>query len=111
MFIFLNVLILCSESLWVGWTSYPASLSQIELGIVNFQMLWVARITAFILLILTALIAGKIIREGEKYYWLYIGIVPAFTLIWLSYPLDALRVFISVIVFFFINKSLTNRLF
>lgn len=102
-FVFLSAII------WAIVINYPPSIQQIDLGIKSILGLWALRLLSlFLVTASTYFLSNLLSRRGRIYYWTIIFISPAINVLWLSYPVDCLKIFISSIIIYIVVKKKIN---
>lgn len=100
------ILLMIAEGFWQILIKYPPSIQQLSIGTRNVFMLWVVKILSLILIVFaTYFFSVSLESKVKKYYWIIVFVVPSISLIWMSYPLDALKLFIISGVFYFVSKK------
>jgi len=99
------LLILLAEVIWQIFIKYPPTLEQINLGVSSAAALWVVRFISLGLLLAASFFVSRLISiKKGVYYWILVLASPVFSLVWMSYPLDALKIFIVMGIFYFLNR-------
>lgn len=112
MFLGITILLIVAEGIWQIIINYPPSMQQINIGVINIFTLWIVKIISLILLIFsTYFFSTGLNIKVKRYYWIIVFAVPTLSLIWMSYPLDALKIFIISILFYLISKKIEYSVF
>jgi hypothetical protein len=101
----LIILIAISQFFWTVKIGYPPSLEQINLGINTPASLFFIRIISLIIFLFTCFLVLKSLKKAIKPYFLFfIFSIPAITSWIISYPTIVIRLFLIVLLSFFISK-------
>ena len=99
------LLLLLAEVIWQIVIKYPPTLEQINLGVNSAAALWIVRFISLGLLLAASFFVSRLISMKKSlYYWILVLASPVFSLVWMSYPLDALKIFIVTGAFYFLNR-------
>jgi len=110
--LFVPIFLFLAELFWQIYVNYPPTSEQLNFGVTNYILLWSLRIISFIFIIGTSFFLSKKLRTRIKsYYFILILICPCISLIWMSYPLDALKLFIISGIFYFLTRKNHNYYF
>lgn len=105
MVLFVPYLLLGAELIWQISIGYPPTLEQIHFGVSSPFFLWASRFFSLSLILATIFfLSSTISPKAKKYYWIFILACPTISLLWMSYPLDALKIFLISGVFYLMNK-------
>jgi hypothetical protein len=100
-----------TELFWQIFINYPPTVEQLGLGISSPASLWALRLLSLIFLISTTFFfSSGLPAKVKRYYWILVFACPAFSLIWMAYPVEALALFIISAVFYLLSRKNKNYL-
>lgn len=105
---FLVFVMVIAQVVWVVFLDFPPTSEQLNIGIGNPLLLWLTRTGSLVALLLATHIFSKILdRKVSIYFWLLITISPFFSILWMSHPLESLKItLISLIIYAFHRKKI-----
>ena len=98
-------LLLIAELVWQKIIGYPPTLEQLRLGVGSPAILWLVRLLGLVLILTaTFFFSSLITNKAKKYYWVLTLGSPILSLLWMSYPLDAIKIFLISGAFYLLAR-------
>lgn len=98
-------LVLLAELIWQIFIKYPPTLEQLHFGVGNPATLWAVRLLSLGLLLAASFFFSRLASTKiRRYFWILVLLSPAFSLLWMSYPLDTLKIFIIAGAFYLLSR-------
>ena len=98
--------IILAEFIWQKVINYPPTIDQLNLGVHNQFTLWMVRAASLLLILISInLISKNVSSKSKRYFWIIVLATPVLSLIWMAYPLDALAMFLSCLIFFIFQSK------
>jgi hypothetical protein len=96
------------QIVWAISIGYPPTDQQVNLSLQNEFSLWLVRIASFFLIFLSIKIFSSFLdSKSRQYFWPIVFISPAINVLWLSYPIDCLKILtVSVLIYSVLRKRL-----
>ena len=98
-------LLLIAELVWQKIIGYPPTLELLRLGVGSPAILWLVRLLGLVLILTaTFFFSSLITNKAKKYYWVLTLGSPILSLLWMSYPLDAIKIFLISGAFYLLAR-------
>lgn len=99
-------LFVIAELIWQILIKYPPTLEQLNIGVGGPFSLWVVRFVSLALLLAASLFFSRSLSiKVKQYFWILILSSPVISLLWMSYPLDAIKIFIISLMFYILKQK------
>ncbi len=99
------LLVLC-EFIFQFILNYPPTIQQLDIGIHSQIGLWAVRLGSLALILATTYIFSRYIPEKlRKFFWIILFASPTISLLWMSYPYDAFKLFLISTPFLFLKRG------
>lgn len=95
-----------AELIWQIAIKYPPTLEQLNIGVGSPLSLWFVRLVSLALLLTSSFfLSSSFTTKVKKYFLILVLVSPLISLLWMSYPIDALKIFIISLVFYFTKQK------
>lgn len=99
MFTLLTFITIAGEIIWQFYVKYPPTLEQLQFVALDPTRLWLVRLVSFGLIVICVKLISKYINSpARKYFYMFCFLPPVIGLIWLSHPIEAVKIFLVVLV-------------
>lgn len=110
MFKVLLLVVIGAEIILQVLINYPPTLEQLNLNIASPAALWASRLLAFILLIYTVIKFSKTLdKKLSGIFSLLIISSPTLSFLWTTSPSDAIKMFLTLIIFLWAEKKYIQK--